>query len=47
MVPLYGWGSTASRLQSRYEAVYFFTIKSPENPGTHSGSCVKDTKDLV
>ena len=48
MVPFYGWGSTASRLQSRYEeAVYFFTIKFPENPGTHSGSCVKDTKDLV
>ena len=49
MVPFYRWGSTASMLQSRYEkdTVYFFTIKFPEIPGTHSGSCVKDTKDLV
>ena len=26
---------------------YFFTIKFPEIPGTHSGSCVKDRKYLV
>ena len=32
MGPFYGWGSTASRLQSHYEeTVHFF----PEIPGTH------------
>ena len=34
MVPFYGWGSFASRVQSHYkEAVY--TTKFPEIPGTH------------
>ena len=36
MAPFYGWGSTASRLQSHFEeAVYFFTTKLPEIPGTN------------
>ena len=36
MAPFYGWGSTASSLQSHYEeAVYFFTTNFAEIPGTH------------
>ena len=32
----YGWGSTASRLQSHFEeAVYFYNTKFPEIPGTN------------
>ena len=35
MAPLYGWGSTASRLQSRRGGSLLFTIPFPEIPGTH------------
>ena len=35
MAPLYGWGSTASRLQSRRGGSLLFTIQFPEIPGTH------------
>ena len=28
MVPSYGWGSTASRLQSHYEEVVYFLLSS-------------------
>ena len=31
IIPFYGWGSTASRLKSNYEEIYFL----PEVPGTH------------
>ena len=35
MAPFYGLGSTASRLRNHYEeAVYFFTTKFAEIPGT-------------
>ena len=35
MAPFYGLGSTASRLRNHYEeAVYFFTTKFVEIPGT-------------
>ena len=34
MAPSYGWGSTASRLQSHYEVVYFLP-KFQDIPGTH------------
>ena len=38
MAPFYGWGAIASRLPvwgDFEEAVYFFTTKFPEIPGTH------------
>ena len=35
MVPLYGWGSTASRLQQLQGGSLVFTTKFPEIPGTH------------
>ena len=35
MAPFYGWGSTASRLQSHYEESSLFTTKFPEIPGTN------------
>ena len=33
--PFYGWGSTASRLESLREGSLLFTTKFPEIPGTH------------
>ena len=33
MAPFYGWGSTASRLESHYKDI--FTTKFREIPGTH------------
>ena len=33
--PFYGWGSTASRLQSHYEEAVYFLPKFPEIHGTH------------
>ena len=33
MVPFYGWGSTASRLQPLRGDSLLFTIQSPEIPG--------------
>ena len=35
MAPFYGWGSTASRLQSLQGGSLLFTTKFPEIPGTH------------
>ena len=35
MVPFYGWGSTASRLQPLRGGSLLFTIQFPEIPGTH------------
>ena len=35
MVPFYGWGSTASRLQPLRGGSLLFTIQFPESPGTH------------
>ena len=35
MAPFYGWGSTASRLESLQRGSLLFTIKFPEIPGTH------------
>ena len=34
MVPFYGLGSAASRLQSHYEETVYF-LQSPGGPGTH------------
>ena len=34
MVPFYGWGSTASRLELLRGGSLLFTTKSPEIPGT-------------
>ena len=31
MAPFYGWGSTASRLQSHYKETIFFLPGSPQN----------------
>ena len=36
MVPFYGWGSTASRLESLLGGSLIFTTKFPEIPGTHA-----------
>ena len=33
--PFYGWGSTASRLESLRGGSLLFTTKFPEIPGTH------------
>ena len=35
MAPFYGWGSTASRLESLRGGSLLFTTKFPETPGTH------------
>ena len=35
MVPFYGWGSTASRLEPLQGGSLLFTTKFPEIPGTH------------
>ena len=35
MVPFYGWGSTASKLEALRGGSLRFTTKSPEIPGTH------------
>ena len=35
MAPLYGWGSTAARLQPLRGGSLLFTTKFPEIPGTH------------
>ena len=35
MAPFYGWGSTASRLESLQGGSLLFTTKFPEIPGTH------------
>ena len=35
MALFYGWGSTASRLESLREGSLIFTTKFPETPGTH------------
>ena len=35
MTPFYGWGSTASRLDSLRGGSLLFTTKFPEIPGTH------------
>ena len=35
MVPFYGWGSTASRLEPLRGGSLLFTTKFPEIPGTH------------
>ena len=35
MVPFYGWGSTASRLEQLQGGSLLFTSKFPEIPGTH------------
>ena len=35
MAPLYGWGSTASRLEPLRGGSLLFTTKFPEIPGTH------------
>ena len=35
MAPLYGWGSTASRLQPLRGGSLLFTIQFPEILGTH------------
>ena len=35
MAPFSGWGSTASRLETRRAGSLLFTTKFPEIPGTH------------
>ena len=35
MVPFYGWGSNAPRLQALRRGSLLFTIQFPEIPGTH------------
>ena len=35
MAPLYGWSSTASRLEPLRGGGLLFTTKFPEIPGTH------------
>ena len=35
MVPFYGWGSTASRLQLLWGGSLLYDTKFPEIPGTH------------
>ena len=35
MVPFYGWGSTASRLEPRRAGSLLFIIQFPDIPGTH------------
>ena len=35
MTPVYGWGSTASRLELLRGGSLLFTTKFPEIPGTH------------
>ena len=35
MAPFYGWGSTASRLESLRGGSLLFTTKFPEISGTH------------
>ena len=35
MVPYYGWGSTAARLQPHRGGSLLFITKFPEMPGTH------------
>ena len=35
MTPFYGWGSTASRLESLRGGSLLFTTKFPEIPGSH------------
>ena len=35
MAPFYGWGSTASRLQSLRGGSLLSTLQFPEIPGTH------------
>ena len=35
MAPVYGWGSTASRLEPLRGGSLLFTTKSPEISGTH------------
>ena len=35
MAPFYGWGSTASRLESLRGSSLLLTTKFPEIPGTH------------
>ena len=35
MVPFYGWGSTASRLEPLRGGSLLFTTKFPKIPGTH------------
>ena len=35
MVPFYGWGSNASRLEPLRGGSLLFTTKFPEIPGTH------------
>ena len=35
MAPFYGWGSTASRLQSLRGGSLLLTIQFPESPGIH------------
>ena len=35
MAPLYGWGSTASKLEPLRGGSLLFTTKFPEIPGTH------------
>ena len=36
MIPFFGWGSTASRLQPLPGGSLLFTTKFTEIPGTHS-----------
>ena len=35
MAPFYGWGSTASRLESLRRGGLLFTTNFPDIPGTH------------
>ena len=35
MAPIYGWGSTASRLEPLQRDSLLFTTKFPKIPGTH------------
>ena len=35
MAPIYGWGSTASRLEPLQGGSLLFITKFPEIPGTH------------
>ena len=49
MAPLYGWGSTASRLEPLWEDSLLYNSKSPEIPGTHfiNLGSMKDWVDLM
>ena len=47
MVPFYGWGSTASRLQPLRGGSLLFTIQFPEIAGTHFNDLTRIDPQLL